>query len=436
MRPKVTPPRLLLPWLLLLLAAASGAAAQEANIAVIHSFAQGPVWEDGMEPGRLTLGPDGLLYGTTATGGPGGGGTIFRMTLAGTVTTVHAFNGRDGSDPDECLVLGADGAFYGTTGFAQAYRNRPSVFRMTLRGEFNTIYVEPWSDGDLIDVVVKGADGQAYGVRMGPRTPEGESHTGAGRSSDDRFTLVGDKRFAATLPNISVVRENNAGGPLPVGSLFTQAPSEPVSLEYPPPTFGGRPKQPLCGNQVADLYGRVWGPGANAVTGVGALALSSGVGSEPGTGLVSWLTAPGGRWEKNPDFAKVLTFHGQHIPAPDGSVYAIAGSEIVRITREGRAPTVLSLAPLLEQPYDSRDEEFQGLLLAADGYIYGQVVPKRVGTRKLFRFRPDGPLETLKVTPEGAPIPHFTDLLELDDGSFVGPADGAVVVRVTVKANE
>jgi hypothetical protein len=55
----------------------------------------------------------------------------------------------------------------------------------------------------------------------------------------------------------------------------------------------------------------------------------------------------------------------------------------------------------------------------------------------MFRFRLDGPLEIVKMPP-GGPTPHLTDLLELVDGSFVGPADDAdgkdsVIVRITVR---
>jgi uncharacterized repeat protein (TIGR03803 family) len=48
----------------------------------------------------LVLGPDGNLYGTTAQGGPGGGGTIFRVVLASQLTRIVSL-------PDRRLVLTA-----------------------------------------------------------------------------------------------------------------------------------------------------------------------------------------------------------------------------------------------------------------------------------------------------------------------------------------
>src|SRR5262249_13664755 len=105
-------------WLLVLLMSlvnACDVVAQEVRIEIIHSFTRSSATVDGLPPGRLAPGPDGFLYGTTQEGGPGGGGTIFRMTMAGAITTLHAFKGRDGLTPDHCLVPGADGAFYGTT---------------------------------------------------------------------------------------------------------------------------------------------------------------------------------------------------------------------------------------------------------------------------------------------------------------------------------
>jgi uncharacterized repeat protein (TIGR03803 family) len=65
----------------------------------------------------LVQGLDGNFYGTAETGGFYGGGTVFKMTLNGTVTVLHSFgpNGTDGMHPKAGLLLGADGNFYGTT---------------------------------------------------------------------------------------------------------------------------------------------------------------------------------------------------------------------------------------------------------------------------------------------------------------------------------
>ena len=77
---------------------------------------------DGQGPvGGVTQGPDGNFYGLTQYGGTSPyGGTIFRMTHAGVLTTLHDFNGgvqlpAEQLQPNAALVLGPDGNFYGTT---------------------------------------------------------------------------------------------------------------------------------------------------------------------------------------------------------------------------------------------------------------------------------------------------------------------------------
>jgi uncharacterized repeat protein (TIGR03803 family) len=78
-------------------------------------------WVNGATPmGALMQGSDGDFYGTTEGYGPGGDygyGTVFRMTPAGSITTIYSFNGTDGAWPQEGLVQDADGYFYGTTAF-------------------------------------------------------------------------------------------------------------------------------------------------------------------------------------------------------------------------------------------------------------------------------------------------------------------------------
>jgi uncharacterized repeat protein (TIGR03803 family) len=69
--------------------------------------------------GELVQGTDGNLYGTADAGGANSSGTVFKVTPTGTLTTLYSFcaktNCTDGSVPFGGLVLGIDGNFYGTT---------------------------------------------------------------------------------------------------------------------------------------------------------------------------------------------------------------------------------------------------------------------------------------------------------------------------------
>jgi uncharacterized repeat protein (TIGR03803 family) len=65
----------------------------------------------------LVQGSDGNLYGTTE-GTGNSGGTVFKLTPDGTLTTVYSFPTGYVYDPRTPLagvIQGADGSFYGTT---------------------------------------------------------------------------------------------------------------------------------------------------------------------------------------------------------------------------------------------------------------------------------------------------------------------------------
>ena len=84
---------------------------------LLHSFKGKP---DGSDPESALLLEAGSLYGTTAAGGPSGFGTVFRLAPDGsggwTETILHAFNGNDGSLPVLApLVSDAHGNLYGVT---------------------------------------------------------------------------------------------------------------------------------------------------------------------------------------------------------------------------------------------------------------------------------------------------------------------------------
>lgn len=123
----------------------------------LHSFT-GSNGDSGNLMSGLIEGVDGNFYGTTS----GPPGTLFKMTPAGAVTTVHTF--PDGVVSSAALVQGVDGNFYGTT-----RGNGSTIFKMTLGGMVTTLYsfcsLPHCSDGDQPHAAVtSGTDGNTYGT--------------------------------------------------------------------------------------------------------------------------------------------------------------------------------------------------------------------------------------------------------------------------------
>lgn len=88
--------------------------------------------------GGVILGQDGNLYGTTTGQAPfgnsDGDGTIFRLTPAGVLTTLHSFGGQpDGSDPVAGLCQAANGSIYGIANFGGA-SNWGTIFCLSQPG--------------------------------------------------------------------------------------------------------------------------------------------------------------------------------------------------------------------------------------------------------------------------------------------------------------
>ena len=91
-------------------------------LTTLHSFCSPTNCTDGSLPyGGLVQSPDGSFYGSASSGGLHGDGTVYKITSAGVLTTLHAFNAADGRIPYSNLVLATNGNFYGTT-----YKGGPS----------------------------------------------------------------------------------------------------------------------------------------------------------------------------------------------------------------------------------------------------------------------------------------------------------------------
>jgi uncharacterized repeat protein (TIGR03803 family) len=110
-------------------------------------------------------------------GAPSGFGTVFRITPAGVLTTIYAFTGAaDGSSPRASLVLGSDGNFYGATTWGGTFTfpceldGCGTIFEVTPAGVLTTLHT--FDGGNSIEGyepyggLVQGTDGGFYGTTV------------------------------------------------------------------------------------------------------------------------------------------------------------------------------------------------------------------------------------------------------------------------------
>jgi uncharacterized repeat protein (TIGR03803 family) len=142
----------------------------------LRSFGATPT--DGTLPsGRLAQGSDGALYGTTATGGVYGNGTIFRYDLGGTYMVIHSFGegATSGRVPTFGLIAASDGDLYGITSSGGEFHsdlipaagsNAGMMFKVTIGGQFTPLvsFGATPSMPVLPEGLMQASDGNFYGV--------------------------------------------------------------------------------------------------------------------------------------------------------------------------------------------------------------------------------------------------------------------------------
>jgi uncharacterized repeat protein (TIGR03803 family) len=113
---------------------------------LLHGFGRGA---DGSLPEASLLNVNGVLYGTTAFGGEFTDGTVFSITTTGNYNTIYSFGGSqsDGQRPMSALI-DVQGVLYGTTGSGGS-AGLGAVFSITTNGSENTVYsFAPSGSGD------------------------------------------------------------------------------------------------------------------------------------------------------------------------------------------------------------------------------------------------------------------------------------------------
>jgi uncharacterized repeat protein (TIGR03803 family) len=122
------------------------------ELTTLYSFCSQSSCTDGSDPSALVQGTDGNFYGTTYNGGAnfapcndgaGACGTVFKITPAGALTTLHSFCAEsgctDGQGPAAALLQATDGSFYGTTHFGGDSLDG-TMFKITSNGALTTLY--------------------------------------------------------------------------------------------------------------------------------------------------------------------------------------------------------------------------------------------------------------------------------------------------------
>ena len=146
------------------------------GMTTLYSFCSQPSCADGQSSyGGLVLATDGNFYGTAARGGANGGGTIFRVTEGGSFSTLYTFCSKpgclDGEAPFGGLVQATDGNLYGTTlGGANCnlLYGCGTIFKITLTGTLTSLYnfcqTNCLDGGSPFAGLLQATDGNFYGT--------------------------------------------------------------------------------------------------------------------------------------------------------------------------------------------------------------------------------------------------------------------------------
>jgi uncharacterized repeat protein (TIGR03803 family) len=143
-------------------------------------------WTNGAGPqAALMQGSDGNFYGATDGGGDYQFGTVFKVSPAGKLTTLHSFCAQqildsctDGESPDSQMVQ-THGRLYGTTPNGGAingcgFTSCGTVFTITTDGAFATLYtfcsLPNCADGSNPYGLIEGANENLYGITSGGGT--------------------------------------------------------------------------------------------------------------------------------------------------------------------------------------------------------------------------------------------------------------------------
>jgi uncharacterized repeat protein (TIGR03803 family) len=201
---------------------------------------------NGGPQGELVFGKDGAIYGTTFGGGRFNQGTIFRITKAGAFSVLYHFKGvnqpggsTDGAQPEGRLAVGPDGTIYGTTafggspsGYGTAWSLTPVEQARATEWRYRQLHIFGSNGNIPHSGLVRAANGVLYG-------------TGAGGGRFDGGAIysltppASGKKWKYTL--LHSFRPRHKDGDIPYGAIVLKA-----GALYGSNISGGQVGSPNC----------------------------------------------------------------------------------------------------------------------------------------------------------------------------------------------
>ena len=394
-----------------------------ANFSIIKGFAD---WGQGPQ-GDLIQGSDGNFYGMTQDGGTLSAGTIFRMTPDGTITILRNFdNPVDGGYPRGGLIQGNDGAFYGMTNTGGP-NNYGTIFRITASGAYTVLksLLVNTEGGNPQENLILGNDGSFYGMTysggvngMGTIfrfNPSGNVYTVL-----HSFSNAGGRNPYGSLTkdkNGILYGLTNGGGTYGLGTIFKIDPASKVFtvMRHLQGADGGYCRGSLALGNDGHLYGM---GSQGGTTGAGTLFRITTAAPYPFTLLRNLSGTDGGY----PNGSLVKDSNGNFYGMMTSSGAKLYGT-IFRFNPSTKAYTVLRA---LDYTPDG-GYPVASLVRGTDGNLYGMTPQGGSASRSgtLFKINPNvSPAAfTVMVRFNGASALGNTpngSLVQANDGAFYG----------------
>jgi uncharacterized repeat protein (TIGR03803 family) len=397
--------------------------------------------------GGLLEGSDGVLYGTTYSGGSSNAGTVFRLTKDGTdFAILHAFTGSfgfDGRNPEAGLIEGSDGALYGSA-YAGGINRGGTIFKVNKDGSGFTVlysFLGGYGEGFLpVGTLLRGGDGALYGVtasggQNGSGTIFKLNEDGSG------YEILHSFDFESGPPFPLIEGSDGAlygvtfrGGTTGLGTVFKlnkDGSGYTMLRDFGINSFSYNPSGALLEASDGTLYGTT-APEANDSGSVFAM-------NKDGSGyrVVGSFGGRANLLDPPPQFGLVEGRDGALYGTTDYASSFDAGT-VFKLNKNGSYYASLhtfsaSGGDGAEPGLRSAQEPQAGLIEATDGVLYGTTtVGGSFGGGTVFRLNKDGTgykiLESFKIYGPGQnPI---TRLVEGTDGALYGSSEDAVLWKV------